>query len=160
MGCQTEVYLGSYLTFSICTHNPATAALTDADDSPTYRIYEDETVTAILSGCLAKLDDGNTTGFYTEKVDCSASNGFESSKTYTVYIEATVNSDTGGISYGFRSLAPDATASGMWTYAARTITGGSVMSACLSNSTITASTFDNVTAFPKTSADVGPMVLP
>jgi hypothetical protein len=53
---------------------------------------------------MAKLDDANTTGFYTELIACTAGNGFESGKPYTVYIEATVDSDTGGISYAFRVI--------------------------------------------------------
>jgi hypothetical protein len=52
---------------------------------------------------MAKLDDANTTGFYTETIECTGANGFENGKTYTVYIEATVDSDKGGISYGFKA---------------------------------------------------------
>lgn len=102
MGCPTEVYLGDNLVFSVCTHDPDTGVLTDAGAVPTYRVYEDETAVAILTGNMAKLDDANTTGFYTELVACTAVNGFEVRKTYTVYIEATVDSDTGGISYAFK----------------------------------------------------------
>ena len=88
--------------FSICTHDPDTGVLTDTDAPPAYRIYEDETATAILTGTMDKLDDGNTTGFYTELIACTTANTFESGKTYTVYIEATVDSDKGGICYGFK----------------------------------------------------------
>ena len=102
MGCQTQCSLGSSLTFSICTHDPDTGTLTDADSAPTYRVYEDETSTPILTGTMAKLDDANTTGFYSEQIACTAANGFELNKSYNIYIEATVDSDTGGISYGFR----------------------------------------------------------
>jgi hypothetical protein len=110
MGCQAAVVLGNKLTFSICTHDPDTGVLTDADAAPAYRIYEDETATAILTGTMAKLDDANTTGFYTEQVTCSAANGFETGKSYTVYITATVDSDTGGIPYGFTVEATAAAA--------------------------------------------------
>ena len=102
MGCPTLVNLGDNVVFSICTHDPDTGILTDADEAPTWRMYEDETAAAILNGSMAKLDDGNTTGFYTETVACTAGNGFEKAKTYTVYIEATVDSDKGGICYGFK----------------------------------------------------------
>jgi len=105
MGCPAAVYLGDNLVFSICTHDPDTGHLTDADTAPTYRIYEEETSTAILTGTMAKLDDANTTGFYTELIACTSANGFEAGKSYTVYIEATVDSDTGGISYGFGAKA-------------------------------------------------------
>ena len=101
MGCQTQVTLGSNLTFSITTHDPDTAVLTDADSAPTYRVYEDETATPILTGNMALLDAANTTGFYTELIACTTANGFEVNKTYTVYIEATVDTDKGGISHAF-----------------------------------------------------------
>ena len=90
--------------FSVTTHDPDTGVLTDADSVPTYRIYEQETGTAILSGSMAKLDDGNTTGFYTESIAITATNGFEHRKVYTVYISATVDSDTGGFAYNFTAL--------------------------------------------------------
>jgi len=105
MGCPEEVYIEDNLVFSICCHDPDTGVLTDADSAPSYRIYEDETGTAILNGAMTKLDDANTTGFYSELIACTAANGFENGKTYTVYIEATVDSDTGGISYAFKALS-------------------------------------------------------
>ena len=101
MGCPSFVEIGRNLVFSICTHDPDTGVLTDADSAPAYRIYEDETGTAIANGNMAKLDDANTTGFYTELIACTAANGYEQGKTYTVYIEATVDSDQGGIAYSF-----------------------------------------------------------
>jgi len=103
MGCPTEVEIGDNLVFSVTTHDPDTGVLTDADAVPSYRIYEDETAVAILNGNMAKLDDANTTGFYTELIACTAGNGFENGKTYTVYIEATVDGDEGGICYAFKA---------------------------------------------------------
>jgi hypothetical protein len=93
-------YLGSWkiddnLTFCGNTHDPDTGVATDADSVPTYRVYEDETGTAILNGSMAKLDDANTVGFYSEQIALSAANGFEKGKCYTIYISATVDSDTG-----------------------------------------------------------------
>ena len=103
MGCQSIVYVGSNLTFSITTHDPDTGELTDADVAPVYRVYEDETAVAILTGTMAILDTANTTGFYTELIACTAVNGFETGKSYTIYIAATVDGDTGRISYAFRA---------------------------------------------------------
>ena len=112
MGCPTEVVIGDDLTFSICTHDPDTGVLTDADAVPSYRVYEDETEAAILSGSVDdgtgaadQFDDANTTGFYAKTISCTSGNGFENGKTYTIYIEATVDSDTGGISYGFKAVS-------------------------------------------------------
>lgn len=107
MGCPSSVEVGENLIFSICTHDPDTGVLTDADEAPTYRVYEDETATPILTGSMAKLDDDNTTGFYTETIACTAGNGFENGKTYTIYIQATVDSDTGGISFSFKAITTD-----------------------------------------------------
>jgi len=108
MGCPTEVEIGDSLVFSICTHDPDTGVLTDADAVPDYWVYEDETGVSInastpLADVMAKLDDAHTTGFYTESITCSAANGYENGKSYTIYIEATVDGDKGGICYGFKA---------------------------------------------------------
>jgi len=116
MGCPSETVIGKNLVFGITTHDPDTGILTDADAAPAYRVYEDETATAILTGTMAKLDNANTTGFYTELIACTAANGFEDGKTYTIYITATVDSDTGGITYSFKAVAESsATGEGAYT---------------------------------------------
>ncbi len=102
MGCPSFCELGDNLVFSVATHDPTTGVLTDADAVPSYRIYEDETASPILSGDMAKLDDDFTTGFYTELIEVTAANLFESGKNYTIYIHATVGGDKGGISFGFK----------------------------------------------------------
>lgn len=104
MGCQTEVTLGDNLTFTITTHDPDTGVLTDADGPPVYRVYEDEVAAAILTGTMTTLDPLNTVGFYSELIACTVANGFEDGRSYNIYIEATVDGDTGGISYGFRCI--------------------------------------------------------
>ena len=108
MGCPSEVEIGDNLVFSVCTHDPDTGVITDADAVPAYWIYEDETGVSINastpnSDVMAKLDDAHTTGFYTESIVCSAANGYENGKTYTIYIEATVDSDKGGICFSFKA---------------------------------------------------------
>jgi hypothetical protein len=106
MGCQSLVYIGDNLTFSICTHDADTGALTDASAPPTYRVYEDETATAILTGTMATLDPGLTTGFYTELIACTTALGFDNGKSYTIYIEATVDGIVGGITFAFTVPSP------------------------------------------------------
>jgi hypothetical protein len=101
MGCPRKTYLGDYIAFGICTHDPTTGLLTNADSLPIYRIYEDEVAFPLLVGTMTQLDESNTTGFYSENVRCDRQNGFDVDKTYTIYIEATVDSDTGGMCYGF-----------------------------------------------------------
>ena len=120
MGCQGTVEIGDNLTFSVTTHDPDTGVLTDADAVPDYRVYEDETAVAILTGSMAKLDDASTTGFYTEEIACTVANGFQDGKSYTVYIEATVDADQGGICYGFRAMTAIST---LMTSASITVTG-------------------------------------
>ena len=124
MGCPSFVIIGNTLTFSITCHDPDTGVLTDADAVPDYWIFEDETGVSInattpLADNMAKLDDAHTTGFYAETITCSAANGYEDGKTYTIYIEATVDGDTGGISYGFTAYSQlgGVTAGAIsWTY--------------------------------------------
>jgi len=124
MGCPAFCIIGNNLTFSITCHDPDTGVLTDADAVPDYWIYEDETGVSInaltpLANQMAKLDDAHSTGFYTETIACTTANGYEDGKTYTVYIEATVDSDTGGISYSFTAYSQlgGATAGAIsWTY--------------------------------------------
>ena len=112
MGCPSEVDIGDNLTFSITTHDPDTGVVTDADAVPDYWVYEDETGVSInastpLADVMAKLDDAHTTGFYAETLACTTANGYEAGKTYTIYIEATVDSDKGAISYAFKAKRSD-----------------------------------------------------
>ena len=100
-------YLGSWkiddnLTFACNTHTAATGAGTDADSVPTYRVYEDETGTPILTGSTALLDSANTVGFYSEQIALSAANGFEKGKCYTIYITATVATIAGTTHHTFQ----------------------------------------------------------
>jgi len=101
------MYLGSwkiddYLTFVCNTHKASDGAATDADAVPTYRVYEDETGTAILTGSMAKLDDANTVGFYGERIQLTAASGHEKGKSYSIYISATVSSVTGTMSHTYQ----------------------------------------------------------
>lgn len=125
--------IDNLLTFTVNTHTPSTGAGTDADAVPSYRVYEDETGTAILTGNMAKLDDANTVGFYSEQITLSAANGFEVGKSYTVYVAAVVGGVTGTLSHSFQvgvALATAASiaalnnlsAAAVWAYATRTLT--------------------------------------
>lgn len=108
-------YVDDTLTFTVNTHDVATGVGTDADAVPTYRIYEDETGTAILNGSTAKLDDANTVGFYSEQLTLSAANGFEVGKSYSIYVAATVDSVAATQSYNFKVIALLATAAALTT---------------------------------------------
>lgn len=98
-------YIDDLLTFTVNTHDVATGAAADAGSVPTYRVYENETGTAILTGSMAKLDDANTIGFYSEQLTLSAANGFEVGKSYSIYVAATVNSVAATQSFNFKVIA-------------------------------------------------------
>jgi hypothetical protein len=100
-------YLGSWkiddvLTFYANTHVFATGVATDADSAATYRVYEDETATPLLTGTMALLDSANTAGFYSEQITLSAANGFEKGKQYGIYVTATVSSVAGATNHTFQ----------------------------------------------------------
>lgn len=82
-------YIDQAITFVCNTHKNDASA--DADSAPSYRVYEDETATPILTGSLATLDASNTDGFYSEQITASTANGFEYGKCYTIRIAATVD---------------------------------------------------------------------
>ena len=54
MGCPSVALLGGNLVFTITTHDPDTGVLTDADAAPAYRVYENTTTTALLTGTMSK----------------------------------------------------------------------------------------------------------
>lgn len=100
------MYLGSWkiddlLTFTVNTHTTAGVA-TDADSAPSYRVYEDETATPLLTGTMATLDAANTDGHYSEQITLSAANGFEKGKCYAIRIQATVSGVTGATVRNFQ----------------------------------------------------------
>ncbi len=119
MGCPAEVVIGDNLVFSICTHDPDTGVLTDAGAAPDYWVYEDEDNSEILSGTMAKFDGKD--GHYTELIACTVGAGFENGKTYTIFINATVDSDKGGICYAFKAVE-----NGLDTAIPATPTAGSI----------------------------------
>ena len=103
-------YVGAWaiddvLTFVANTQVFATGVATDADSVPTYRVYEDETTTPLLTGSMALLDSVNTAGFYSEAITLSAANGFEKGKSYSIYIAATVSTVAGATHRTFQIQA-------------------------------------------------------
>ena len=112
------MYLGSWqiddvVTFTANTHSASTGAETDADSAPTYRVYEDETGTAILNGTMALLDDANTVGHYSEQITLSAANGFENDKSYHIRIRGVVGGVAGATIRTLQVEAALATASAL-----------------------------------------------
>ena len=101
------MYLGIWeiddlLTFRVNTHNASTGAVADASSVPSYRVYEDETTTPILTGTMSLQDSANTDGYYSEQITLSAANGFEVGKCYGIRVQATVAGVTGATEHTFQ----------------------------------------------------------
>jgi hypothetical protein len=142
------MYVGSWkiddlLTFVVNTQVFATGVATDADSVPTYRVYEDETTTPILTGSMALLDSANTAGFYSEQITLSAANGFEKGKCYSIYIAATVSSVAGATHRTFQIQAEVDTVS-LAGQAVTAAAGVTFPSSVASPTNITAGTITNV----------------
>jgi hypothetical protein len=119
------MYIGSWkigdsVTFYVNTHN-TTGVATDADSLPTYRVYEDENCTPLLTGSMALLDTANTNGQYSEQITLASGSGFEKGKSYTIRIEATVGGIGPGVAYRYfqieaevdaNTVSPDVTVGG------------------------------------------------
>lgn len=70
------------------TSSPTTGAATDADSLPTCAVYEETNDTALVTPTVVKRT--SLTGNYRVPVVCTAANGFEAAKSYSVVISATV----------------------------------------------------------------------
>lgn len=92
--------IDDYFELAFSTQRFDTGNATDADALPTYRVYEENSDTAVATGNCAKRDDANTTGYYIARAQCTAAAGFEVAKTYYVVVTATVNSVVGSSMIG------------------------------------------------------------
>jgi hypothetical protein len=93
MSGSTVIPIDEVVFFDICTHNPSTQAVSDADSTPTFAVYEEATDTDIgVGGNLTKRT--SLTGDYRGSFTASLANGFEVGKFYSVIATATVNSIT------------------------------------------------------------------
>jgi len=89
-----DIALDEVLHFDAITSNPATGAVSDADSTPTWSIFEEDTDTAILSA-QNFTKRTSLTGNYRGAATLSTANGFEVGKWYNVVASATVNSVAG-----------------------------------------------------------------
>jgi hypothetical protein len=104
-----EVPLNEVVYFDAITSNPSTGAVSDADSTPTFAVYEEGTDTAIVTGNLTKRT--SLTGDYRGTYTASAANGFEVGKWYSVVAAATVNSISGkAVVQNFRCVAAETVA--------------------------------------------------
>jgi len=104
-----DIALDEVLHFDAITSNASTGAAADADSTPSWACYEEDTDTAIQSGNFTKRT--SLTGNYRASVTLSAANGFEVGKWYSIVASATVNSVAGkGVVKHFRVCAAEAVA--------------------------------------------------
>jgi hypothetical protein len=80
--------------FDVTTHVPSTGAISDADATPTFDVYEEATDTGLL-GATNLTKRTSLTGNYRGTFTASAANGFEAGKWYDVVVSATVDSVAG-----------------------------------------------------------------
>lgn len=98
--------LSGYWEFTFQTQRFDTGVATDADSTPTYRVYEENNDAVVESGNCAKRDDANTTGYYYCRSQVLSSVGYEVGKTYEVRVEATVNGVSGAAVIGRFAVIP------------------------------------------------------
>lgn len=89
-----RIPLDEVVHFDAVTHHPTTGAVTDADSTPTFSVFEEDTDTAIV-GPSNLTKRTALTGNYRGSFTASAANGFEVGKWYNVVASATVNSIAG-----------------------------------------------------------------
>lgn len=86
------VPLGQTITIDFVTHG-TTGAVSDADSTPTSEVFEETNDTGILTPTVTKRT--SKTGNYRLQVVCTAANGFEIGKSYSVVASATVGGIAG-----------------------------------------------------------------
>jgi hypothetical protein len=104
--------LDEVVVFDVVTHEPSTGAISDADSTPTYSVFEETTDTPILSAQNFTKRTG-LTGNYRGSFTASTANGFEVGKWYSVIATATVDGVTAKcVALHFR-LAPAEASAGI-----------------------------------------------
>jgi hypothetical protein len=104
-----NVPLGEVIFRDCITSSPTTGAASDADSTPTWALYEEDTDTPILTGNMTKRT--GKTGEYRATVTASSANGVEVGKWYTLTGYATVGGVVGKtIVFGFRAVLTEAVA--------------------------------------------------
>lgn len=93
-------YLGIFkttnsATFFCNTFSPTTSAAKDADSPPTARVYNQNGTLIDGAFSMSKVDDSNTTGFYSDNIDLVDEGMNIAGGRYFIYIEAVVDGITG-----------------------------------------------------------------
>lgn len=106
----SQVPIDEVVFFDAITSNVSTGAVSDADSTPTFSVFEEDTDTPIVS-VVNMTKRTSLTGNYRGTFTCSAANGFEAGKWYSVIVSATVNSVAGKtVALHFRCAPAEAVA--------------------------------------------------
>ena len=97
-----EYRIDDYVTLVATTHRFSSGAAY-APTSITYRVYEDATNIEIVID-TAMTNFNAETGFYLDRIQCTAAIGYETGKTYTALIKATVDGVAAITAYTWRIL--------------------------------------------------------
>src|SRR3990167_6696943 len=99
-----EYRIDDYVTLIATTHRFSSGAAY-APTAITYRVYDDATAIEIVAD-TAMTNFDTETGFYLDRIQCTAVLGYEVGKTYTALIKATVDSVAAITAYTWRILTP------------------------------------------------------
>lgn len=80
---------------------PGSGTPTASGTTPSYRVYDGASETAILTGNLAAFDASNVTGMYLASIAATAANGFATGKVYTVRVADLPDADVVSTPYTF-----------------------------------------------------------
>lgn len=100
--------LGETITLDFGTYSPTTGASASADSTPSVYVFEEATDTAILTP--TPVERTGYAGVYRVQVVCSAGNGFEAGKSYSVMASAVVGGVTARVpltSFQVRTYSSD-----------------------------------------------------
>jgi len=103
-----EIPIGEAVHFDACTHVASTGAVSDADSTPTYAVYEEDSDTAVFSGNMTKRTalTGDYRGTFT-----ADSGNVTAGKFYSVIVSATVSSVAAkAVALSFRAVAAETVA--------------------------------------------------
>jgi len=111
-----EYILDQYFEFCFNLSDPSSGVASDADATPTYRVYEENNDTAVASGNCALRDDANTTGFYYARAQITTAAGYENGKIYNVRVAATVSTISAAAVVGTFKVVSSGTGAGAITW--------------------------------------------
>lgn len=107
-----DIPINAVPVFDICTHDPSTGGVSDADSAPTFSVFEETTDTPIVSAVSMTKRTG-LTGDYRGTFTASLANGFEVGKWYSVIASATVAGVTAKKNCGTFRVVPAETQAGV-----------------------------------------------